>query len=474
VLAESIATGQGYRLINFPNAPTERTFPPGWPLLLATIVAAFPGNYTPLKLMSLILWLMSIPLVYRLFSSRLGTPYLEILVALVALNPRMIRVSGMVMSEAAFLFFSLLTLNVLEYWDTCSDKNWILVVIVGVLAVYTQLIRTVGLSVVLTVTAYLLVSRRFRQLAIAIVVIGLGMFPQLWLNFQDGGSLISSGYESQVLGISFTEKTAQMWDNAQSYFHGLISISLEIVFRPNTVTLFNRIGLGIIPPAVNALVVLLIVAGAILSTRCFKASDLYAGLYFAGVLAFWNPKVGSAQARFLIPLVPFLYFYLIQAVARLTYLFIGQISRNKKAAPLVVIALLTPIVLSSIAFNIQEWQDPMRNRITDLSIGTRWILQNTPQDSVVMAQDPVPDYLYARRKTIAYPSIEQDIQEYLDANNVDYVLVSPRLQMPRTKELGEFAEAKLVPFLTSSPDRFRLVYTNSVHNVTVYEVGNNE
>jgi hypothetical protein len=28
VLAESLASGQGYRLINYPNAPTEWAFPP--------------------------------------------------------------------------------------------------------------------------------------------------------------------------------------------------------------------------------------------------------------------------------------------------------------------------------------------------------------------------------------------------------------------------------------------------------------
>jgi hypothetical protein len=34
VLAESLARGHGFRLINFPDAPIEVAFPPGWPLLL--------------------------------------------------------------------------------------------------------------------------------------------------------------------------------------------------------------------------------------------------------------------------------------------------------------------------------------------------------------------------------------------------------------------------------------------------------
>jgi hypothetical protein len=35
ILAESLASGQGYELINFPRPQIERNFPPGWPLVLA-------------------------------------------------------------------------------------------------------------------------------------------------------------------------------------------------------------------------------------------------------------------------------------------------------------------------------------------------------------------------------------------------------------------------------------------------------
>ena len=62
ILAESIATGQGYRLINFPYAPAEEAFPPGWPLLLAPFTHFFPGNYTLLKVLSFLFVLATIPL----------------------------------------------------------------------------------------------------------------------------------------------------------------------------------------------------------------------------------------------------------------------------------------------------------------------------------------------------------------------------------------------------------------------------
>lgn len=37
VLAESFATGRPYRLINYPDAPLETVWPPGYPLIFLTL-----------------------------------------------------------------------------------------------------------------------------------------------------------------------------------------------------------------------------------------------------------------------------------------------------------------------------------------------------------------------------------------------------------------------------------------------------
>jgi sensor histidine kinase YesM len=97
ILAESLASGQGYQLINFPRPQIERNFPPGWPLLLTPLTFLFPGNYSVLKFFTLILSLASVVLTYKIFSKRLQSPYLEILTGLVALNPLIIGTSVTVM-----------------------------------------------------------------------------------------------------------------------------------------------------------------------------------------------------------------------------------------------------------------------------------------------------------------------------------------------------------------------------------------
>lgn len=475
VLAESLASGQGYRLINFPNAPTEWAFPPGWPILLSPFAALFPGNYKVLKLLSFALWLASIPLMYRLFAKRIETPYLQALIALIALNPGMLSISGMVMSESAYLFFSLLTLYLFELWDSQQDKGdkasyWLFIIAFAVTALYTQLIRTVGLSILLTLVAYLLLSRRFRQAGIVTAIFLLGMLPQLWLNSQNGGSLVSPGYQSQVFNSSIGTKLGQVWANVITYSDEIISHSLVPVFGPNVTSALNRLGVGIALSLANVFILFLIAIGIVISFKHFRVSVLYVGFYFSGILAFWNPSVGSAQGRFLIPIIPFLYFYFLQGVI---WFVRRTCAKNGKRAVLIVVGLTSLIILILLARNVQGWQNPIRDKITDLSLGTVWIYENTPPDSVVMARDPVPDYLYARRRTVAYPTAGQDIKEYIRANDVDYILVSPKLQIPRSNELGDYIETRLLPVLTSDQDRFRLVYTNTAHNVTVYEYSTN-
>lgn len=468
VLAESLASGHGYRLISYPDPPREWAFPPGWPMLLSPFVALFPGNYDVLKFVSFVFWLASIPLIYRLFIGHIETPYLEILITLIALNPAVLGVSGMVMSESPYLFFSILTLSLFQVWHNYQNnnktRNWILIVLFALTALYTQLIRTVGISILLAIIAYLLFLRHFRETGIVGAIFLVGMLPQFWLNSRSGGSLISPGYEAQVLNSSISTKLGQVWANILAYSNEMIANSLIPIFGPNIISLLDSLGLRIIPSIINGFILLSIILGIFI--KPFQINEIYVVLYFFGILTFWNPSVGSAQARFLIPIIPFLYFYFLRGLIQI----VRFVIKTDKHAVLAVLGSSSLIILLLLARNFQDWQNPIRNRITDLSIGTVWISENTSLESIVMARDPVPDYLYARRRTVAYPTEEQDVEEYINSNSIDYIIISPKLQTPRSAELEDFVKIHLLSVLTAKQDRFRPVYTNTLHNVTVYEV----
>ena len=135
VLAESLANGSGYRLINYPVSPPENAFPPGWSLILSPFVAFFPENYALLKVVSFAFWLLSILLILRLFRQRINHGWLTFLIVYVVIHPAMVGISGTVMSESAYLFFSLSSLVVIARWQrerpvTLSDPRKLMAAVI--------------------------------------------------------------------------------------------------------------------------------------------------------------------------------------------------------------------------------------------------------------------------------------------------------------------------------------------------------
>jgi len=475
ILAESLASGEGYQLINFPRPQIERNFPPGWPLILAPFTLIFPKNYDALKIVSLALWLASIVLIYNLFSKRLASPYLEILTALTALNPLLVGTSVTVMSESAYLFFSLLALLI---FDKTNGKKTGLLLLAAFLALFSQQIRTIGIALTASLLFYLLpfnvilsaaknlyvhlrdpslslrvtwaeVLGYFRDFGIVSIFFIVGFALQAGINLRNGGTVISSGYEAQVLSGSALEKIGQVWANASGYFDGVLAGSLIPIFGTRLEAM-----LGWLFILLNISILLLLALG--LSSFKLEWMQIYFIIYVAGILAFWNPQVGSVKARFLIPILPFLYFYFLSGVERLT-----------KGNPRIAIGAAAIIAFVLIARNLQDWRSPIHEQMTDLSIGTSWVGENAPADAIVMVNEPVPAYVHVQRKTINFPKNDQNLQAYLDNQGIDYIIVAPLLQSPRSTDLKKDVR-DVLSILEASPQTYILVFEDRQNNVCVF------
>jgi hypothetical protein len=488
ILAEGIATGQGYRLISFPHAPPEEAFPPGWPLLLAPLTYFFPGNYTVLKALSFLFVLAAIPLMYSLFTPYLKRPYREMAVALAALNPLMIGAMGTVMSEAAYLFFSLLALKLFDLWRKEKEGStyWLLAVAVIFTVLYAQLIRTIGFSLVLAIFSYLLLARRLRLLAYIFGAVAIGILPQIWLNLQRGSWLSSPSYERVVLDLSAPlEKLAQMVDNLQRYAIGqVVSENVIPVFHTKINTLLGSIiGGGATDAlffALNLLILGLIGAGFVYSFRRRSIVHLYIIFYALGLLAFWYPNGAGVQPRLLIPLLPFLSLALCSAVAGIASYLKGRSDSHPASGgigaggigALALLIVSSLVIVSLIIVNLHEWQNPLRNRATDIAVGAEWLAENTSIEAVIMSPHPELTYLYARRKTVFSPASMWDaaeIKAYMERHKVDYVLVAERLQIPRPARLDAFTREVLLPLLAAEPHLFQLVHRDQNH-AEIYRV----
>lgn len=464
VLAESLANGQGYHLVNYPHAPAERAFPPGWPVLLTPIVSLFPGNLFVPKLVSLFFTLGTFPLVYTLFAPRLARPHQMGLLILVALNPHLVGMSGTVMSEAAFLFFSLLSLNTLATWEQPQNRQkWWLLGVTFVLAVITALIRTIGIALIVGMGVYVVGQiGRFRWLAgITAVCLALGA-GFIWLNAQQGGSLLFSGqYSTHLTYItSRLGDFLRFWQQWHTISPETIANGIIPIFELQSITkLFTPIGTLFL-----SLLVLAITAVGFF--RCLpqkQPTELYVAVYLS-IFYFWVVYIDTTQPRLIIPLIPLLYFYWLQAIIWFTERFTPQ------QAGRIIWLIVGLMSILSVTRNAHAWLNPVQDRVVDLTAGTTWLQENAPTDAVVMTPNPVPDYLYIRRLTVDYPRKGENLLVYLQQNKVQYIIIRPNLRDWDNKQLDPIAQNILVPFVNAETKKLQVVYSNQDEAVTIYQV----
>ncbi len=474
VTAKSLATGLGYRLINYPSKPPETVFPPGYPLLLTPIEFIFDDNFLLIRLFSLLMMLASLVLAYRLFAARVSRSVAIAATELLALNPAIIGASVMAMSEAPYLFFSLLALNLFAEWlGKPRPFNRMLPLVVFTTG-FAIVIRTIGIALPISFAVFLIGRRKWSHLGWLFGLYALAVSPLVLFNLRLGGLPVSPVYGQYFLGqVGGVSKVEQVWMNSSALLGGQLLGSIIPVTGQTFMNLLGRWGISLLWPAFN-LVVLVVLGIGVLET--FSRNwfvEVYLLVYSLGLLPYANPdpKI-SAIPRYLIAITPFLILFFVNGIRRVARACSSQepLTRAKRIS---VFAILGFLVLLYLVRNLQDIQYPVRDRTTDLSVGATWISQNTPPDSIVMCSEPVSRYLYTRRLTVGFPT-QIDRATFVDevqSQGVNYIIVGPPLETPRSYQLDSYILDYVVPGLVDNP-RVSRVFRDEINNVTVFRLTN--
>lgn len=473
VLAESLASGRGYWLTNGPVPQMERFFPPGYPLLLGGLVWLFPQNLNVLKVLSAAFCLGSVALVYALLKVKHFRSHdIFIIAGLTALHPTLAGTSGMVMSEPAYLFLSMLSLHFMEQWleGKVSLRRHISL---GFVLALTTLTRTPGILLLIVALARQFYRKRFVSGIIILIGFLIAYSPYIIFNLQHGGGLFSTGYQEQLEGGgSLGTKVASMGENLGAYVNDVLPHYILPLFGPRLTTLVSDTGLLSVLFVIKGFLLLMIFVGFFKSIKRFPLINAYVAFYSLALLQVNYPWVDNVQARYIIPISPFVMLYLLAGIKLVLNALSRFLTRNTHFTYTATRLIAAVLLLLYLGRGVQGVLDPVRNRITDISIGSEWFGSNASTGAVIMCRDPVSRYLYIRRPTVGYPTTKDAgrILEYIDFNKVDYILIAPKLQTPRTIELDEYTEEYLLPAVLALPNRFVRVYENDQNNVTVYRV----
>lgn len=497
VLARSLVFGKSYGLINFPGESQSTRYPFGFPLLLSPLVLLFPQTFNTLKLISLFATLANDALLF------FGWPFLcrnkshwwsLSITALYSLSPLVIGHTRMVMSEPAFTTFTLLSLILVEkYLSEDGAKRPLYVFLVGAAAFFTLFIRTVGIALVIAIGIRVTLlpmqwTSKIRWLAwfviggitlVFVILITTPVtvkslvpveyvdqfdHPQLW-----GQVRIEDALLPRLIGA--------LRDYASQHLREAV---IPIGGGHRELELGRRLGIPNLPLLTGLMIGSLMLLGMLVFQEqgLFPSALIFAMLYFGAILVWpWR------GARFLYPIQPFLFYYLLEGIRLIAKpfntaklkIFDSAYSLINLGTGVCCFILLCLSLYKGITDNGNSLQ-----YVRDFQVGTVWLRENSPSDAVIMAQQPQSVYLYSDRKTVDYARIadSSQLKDAIQRQNIDYILVAPKLEWRQDGLLvyDAYTQETFLPSINQleAQRELYLIYESEKDMVKLYQVANRD
>jgi hypothetical protein len=398
-LARSLLEGRGYLELYDPATPPHTQYPPAFPAVIAAALALGIRPWVGLKLVIVGFSLAAVCFAF-LWLRRRGWPGAAPWVALlVAVSPGVLELSHWVLSDVPFAAFTLAALWGFERLRPDSWGRFAFATAVATLAYFT---RSAGLPLIVAVVAWLALRRRWRQLAIFLLIVGPPA-AAWWLRARMLGGvdyveqfMMVNPYAPDLGRIGPVEFVQRLIDNDRRY----LSQHLPIL-------LFGLEGRFVLVPSVA--IVLLAAIGWGGRLRRPGVAELFLPLY-VGLLLAW-PAVWSGE-RFLLPVLPLVLAYAGIGLTRLCRRVAPRLTRYAgPVAAVVVLATAVPALRSQIEGGgactlryaegdrypclVQDWRDYFEI--------AEWSRRALPEGAVVLSRKPRLFYLISGHRGRVYP-----------------------------------------------------------------------
>jgi hypothetical protein len=449
MLAESLATGQGYRDIALPEPTRHTHFPPGYPAALAvlwritgrSLAAAHFFSCACTVAATLTAWLW-----YR----HLYAPRVAFVLGLaLAVNWSWGRSGGAILSEPLFLLLGQLAL--LAAVRAGRRGGVVAGVVLGALLAACVLTRHVGVALAGALGIDLFLRRRWSTAVSAGLTSGALLIP--WI-----GWLALAGTPNQVGLLALKD---------ESFGNRISALALFYVQRlPDQLTgPFVEVGTvfqhrPLIAALVNAWAVVatgVIAVGLARTMRVPRRRT--AGLTAFATLTVLMIWPFTEAGRFLIPLVPCL---LVGALEGLTFFARWKVRRPRSWAAGAVLAVSLPFATHAIVSARAEAQ---RRTYRDFDGACAWIAREANRAGPILARHPGEVFWLTGRRSLSPSSGEPEyIDSLIDRFHVAYLLIDG----------NRYVNSEFTPlsrYVAERSDRAREVWrsTSGPASVVIYE-----
>lgn len=439
---------------------------PLYPIVLSPFVAVFGIQAIPLKSLSLVFILGFIFFTYKAFKGRISSLLLTALLILVSINSFILYYASQTYSEAFFMLIQALTLYVFFtlFISQEQEKSFRqllkqhLILSVCVLALVTT--RTVGLSVVIVISAYFLLRAQWKNLLFFII-----SFSLVFASFQAGKFILWGNSEIHFTGQfeNFIAKNYYDTGGGKEDFRGFVNRVVENSNFYFSDSLYSISGIrearetNETYPILAWLTWLLLIIAAIFSFRKNKYL-FFTGLYTVTFIfvTFLLTQTIWRQSRLIIPYFPLMLLMVLSLFYSL--LSYWRLRKFQFLFPVLVVLLFSFEIKTtsgevSKARQIEgkyygltpDWENYCRI--------SEWAADNLPRNAFVACRKPSVSFIYGKGKrffgitrintmpgdSLMQAGAQEKLQYYyILTSSIDNHPVSPVLSLVLKSNLAAF------------------------------------
>jgi hypothetical protein len=420
--------------------------PPGFPLLLASLIYWFGTNLIVLKYLNILFWGLSALAVYFLSSRKFPSPWPQVLAIWFLSTPMFFGFKQNILSDIPFMCFCLLSVWAYCQYEEAEDKGQNSRQLFYALAIflmsYAFLIRSAGIILFLSVILHLgLMKRKWGPLAGFI----FGMFAAFAVQYLFGAS--PAGHFSQGQ-FSLQAWVGMLWANL---FYLPTVWGDFLIFKavlPQKFVLVFSWTLQIMGPAIFLVMTVIFIQRFIQKKLGFWGCFTF--LYFLGMVV-WPVQQGAP--RYILPVFVSLTIYTLASIKSLF---------KSPVVEKVLIGVLMALIVQnvySISSNFRFNDDDIYKKESLEMAG--WVMKNIPADQHYMFYKPRALALLTQRTGAAfwvYPQDRDRWYERIEPLGVRYLVAD--------KQLDQIARYDAFRFPSGGHSLdFSLVWQNSRYKI---------
>lgn len=487
MLGQSLRFEGRYAEIGIAGQPPETTYPPGFPILIAGVMALtgtgqpLHSSIVPVKIAVLLLHLLALALLFNLLA-RHGPPWAAAAtIVAVAVHPLITDLSTQPMTDVPFLSAAIAVLWLLDRAQRAGPQGraallW--AALAGAMAGFAMLIRLPGAILIVCGLIAFWAQRRWPLVVVFVLAAGISLSPWLWHVASAGAvespiAAVGSAdlyQQGEASSITLADLSSRLLLNAHTSISALSSYILNQPWRRLPADLLASwaakldFGFGLLLGS-------LMIPGLVSAVRRKQWAMLMFGAGLQAILLIWP----YPQPRYALPLIPFYFFYLFLGLDWLW----RQSGRGRSQRIGVALFAASAVVMLLLASFDAGWHTQARRHAPDVVAFHRftdaewanyfqasgWAAEHSPSDAVIMSRKPTLTYLFDERTAtpFVWSRAADDWSAVLAASNVSFIIED-------AFTWSDVTDRFLKPVLTADPDRFELVYETTAPVTRVWRV----